>query len=104
MKATVLELEKDIEKKIGGYAKKHGCMYLKFTSPAARAVPDRLIITPKGVIGFLEVKRKGNKPTPLQTLKIEELRRQNCRVAWCDSVENGTEFIRILLSTPSDFC
>lgn len=92
-----LELEKDIEKKIGVYAKAHGCIYFKFTSPAARAVPDRMIITPKGVIGFLEVKRKGQKPTPLQTLKMEELRKQNCKVSWCDNVQHGVEFVDLLL-------
>ncbi len=104
MKPIGPQLEKDIEKKIGDFAKKHGCMYLKFVSPARRAVPDRMIITPQGVIGFLEVKAKGKKPTPLQMNEMEKLTRQCCTVTWCDNVEDGCEFIRKLLNTDREFC
>lgn len=86
-------LEKEIEKKIGDYAKKNGCLYYKFTSPAMRAVPDRMICTNRGVVGFLEVKRKGAKPTELQLRKMKELSDHGHQVTWCDSVEAGKAFI-----------
>lgn len=104
MKPIGPQLEKDIEKKIGEFAKKQGCLFYKFTSPARRAVPDRMIITPMGVIGFLEVKAKGKKPTPLQLGEIIKLTKQNCDAAWCDNVEDGCEFIRKLLKTDREFC
>ncbi len=103
MKPISQELEKDIERKIGEFAKKHGCMYIKFVSPAQRAVPDRLIITPQGVIGFLEVKRAGCKPTTLQTLKMKELTDHGCTVTWCDNVADGKKFVEKLLQG-KDFC
>jgi hypothetical protein len=104
MKPIGPQLEKDIEKKIGDFAKKQGCLFYKFVSPARRAVPDRLIITPMGVIGFLEVKAKGKKPTPLQMGEIIKLTKQNCAATWCDNVEDGCEFIRKLLKTDREFC
>lgn len=104
MKPIGPQLEKDIERKIGDFAKKHGCLFYKFTSPARRAVPDRMIITPQGVIGFLEVKAKGKKPTPLQMGEIIKLTKQNCNATWCDNVEDGCEFIRKLLKVDREFC
>ena len=97
-------LEKDIEKKIGGFAKKQGCLYYKFTSPARRAVPDRMIITPQGVIGFLEIKAKGKKPTPLQQTEIKRLQEQGCTADWCDSVEIGRLFVAKLLGSKNEIC
>jgi hypothetical protein len=97
-------LEKDIEKKIGDFAKKQGCLYYKFTSPARRAVPDRMIITPQGAIGFLEIKAKGKKPTPLQQIEIKRLQEQGCTADWCDSVESGRLFVTKLLGSKNEIC
>lgn len=89
-------LEKDIEAKIGQYAKSKGLEYRKFTSPSNRAVPDRIILVPGGVVGFLELKRKGEKPTPLQWRELRKLREMGMNVAWCDSVEKGEFFVHQL--------
>lgn len=86
-------LEKEIEKKIGAYAKSKGCLYYKFTSPANRAVPDRMIITPNGTVGFLEIKRAGCKPTLLQMRELTKLKGVGCNVGWCDNVLDGQMFI-----------
>lgn len=91
-------LEKEIEKKVGDYAKKHGVLYYKFTSPNRRAVPDRLLIAPGGVVGFLELKRKGQKPTALQQKEMQTLKDQGCRVDWVDNVEHGKAFVDKLLA------
>lgn len=95
-------LEKDIEAKIGQYAKSKGCLCYKFTSPANRAVPDRMIITPNGVVGFLEIKRKGQKPTPLQMVELQKLKAMKCNVGWCDNVDDGCNFIHRLMVRDSD--
>jgi hypothetical protein len=86
-------LEKEIEKKIGDYSKKRGCLYYKFVSPANRAVPDRIIITPGGVTGYLEIKRGGCKPTPLQMKELTKIKEKKCHVGWVDDVEKGQKFI-----------
>lgn len=97
MSTAIKVLEKDIEKKIVAYAKSKGCLCYKFTSPAQRAVPDRIIVTPHGVVGFLEVKRPGNKPTPLQNRELAKLSDQACFAEWHDTVEGAKEFIDDLL-------
>lgn len=94
---TTDPLEKDIERKIGDYAKAQGCLYWKLTSPANRAVPDRMICTNRGVVGFLEVKRRGCKPTELQTRKLRELTERGHQATWCDSVEAGCQFVDDLI-------
>lgn len=91
-------LEKEIEKKVGDYAKKHGCLYMKFTSPARRAVPDRIIIAPGGRVGFLELKRKGQKPTALQQQEMNTLKAKGCTVHWVDCVEHGKMFVDRLVN------
>jgi len=91
-------LEKDLEKKVVAYAKSKGCLCYKFTSPAHRAVPDRIIVTPEGVVGFLELKRPGNRPTPLQERELSILARQGCVVNWCDDLTSAQDFINSLLT------
>lgn len=93
MKKPRPPLEKEIEKKICDYAKSKGCYVRKFTSPNNRSVPDRLIIAPGGAVGFLEVKRGGEKPTKAQTLEIETLRKIGANAAWCDNVLDGKTFV-----------
>lgn len=66
-------LEKDIEKFLVLAIKSLGGTAYKFSSPARRAVPDRLCIMPKGKHFFVEVKRKGGKLTSLQTVEIKRL-------------------------------
>ena len=66
-------LERDLENKLGAYAKKMGCLYYKFTSPARRSVPDRMVVGPSGKILFLELKEPGKKPTPLQLRELSIL-------------------------------
>jgi len=91
-------LEKEIEKKICDYAKKHGCYVRKFTSPNQRSVPDRLFIAPGGAVGFLEVKRGGEKPTKGQLYEMGLLKVVGATVDWCDNVEKGKQFVDDLLA------
>lgn len=59
-------------------------------------MPDRMIITANGVVGFLEIKRRGQKPTPLQMIELQKLKAMKCNVGWCDNVLDGEQFIRLL--------
>lgn len=86
-------LEKDIEKKIGDYAKSKGCDFEKFVSPSQRGVSDRMITAPGGAIGFLEVKRGGEKPTKLQYARLQHRKKMGCTASWCDNVDDGKKFV-----------
>lgn len=82
-------LEKQIEEKVGTYAKEQGFLVYKFTSPQRAAVPDRLYITPRGKVFFVEFKREGMKPTPAQQREHERLREQGVMVYVIDNVVMG---------------
>jgi hypothetical protein len=91
-------LEKEIEKKVCDYAKSKGCYVRKFVSPNNRSVPDRIIIAPGGAVGFLELKRGGQKPTKAQEVEMEALEKVGATVGWCDNVPDGKMFVDTLLS------
>lgn len=86
-------LEKEIEKRIATYARSKGCMFEKFVSPAKCGVSDRVVIAPGGAVGWLEVKRQGKKPTPLQEQRMFEKKALGCTVGWCDNVADGCRFV-----------
>lgn len=87
-------LEKVIEAKIVEFAKAHRILCYKFTSPARRSVPDRLLVMPNGKgVFFLEVKRLGQKPTAPQAIEIDKIRAQGTYVGVVDSVEEGKRVI-----------
>jgi hypothetical protein len=98
MKKTRPPLEKEIEKKICDYAKSKGCYVRKFVSPNNRSVPDRLIIAPGGAVGFLEVKRGGEKPTKAQEHEMKLLEEICANVSWVDDVADGKLFVDALVS------
>jgi hypothetical protein len=80
-------LERDIEKALVRKVKSLGGIAEKFTSPAKRSVPDRLVTLPGGRIIFCELKRPGGKPTDAQ--KRDHLKRRllGCDVRVIDNFE-----------------
>jgi len=89
-------LEKQIERSVCDYAKSIGFLVYKFTSPERAAVPDRMLITPKGVVFFIEFKREGTKATPAQVREHERLRAQRVTVFVVDSVEMGRAAVDLM--------
>lgn len=66
--------EKEIEETLIEKVKKNNGLCLKFISPSMTGIPDRIILLPGGKIGFVEVKRPGEKPRPIQKKRIRQLR------------------------------
>lgn len=93
-------LEKVIEKKICDHAKSLGYYVRKFTSPAHRSVPDRLLIAPNGVVFFFEVKRRGEVPTLAQSIEIGKITKQGVQVFVVDNVETGKRILEEMLTKP----
>ncbi len=46
--------------------------------------PDRMVLLPGGVVGFLELKRPGKIPTPLQFQRLRLLSRLGFVADWTD--------------------
>lgn len=80
-------LEKTIEAALVRRVKALGGMADKFTSPQKRSVPDRIVTLPGGRIIFVELKRPGAKPTPLQEKDHATRRALGCDVRVIDSME-----------------
>lgn len=95
-------LEKDIERAFCEYAKKKGCIPYKFTSPARRSVPDRMIVGPNGLVIFIEFKAPGKKPTDAQDREISRLVALGHHVFVCDKKGQGELILDRLLKEYSD--
>ena len=78
-------LEKDLERQVVNYCKAKGVLTYKFTSPAHRGVPDRVMMA-NGKTLFLELKRPGGKPTALQLREIQKIEQAGVKAAWTDSL------------------
>lgn len=91
-------LEKDIEAAVCRYAKECGCLVYKFTSPARRSVPDRLLLLPGGVTVFIEFKRPGGVLTPGQERERDRIRAQGHRWYLIDDINEGRVVVDLCLS------
>lgn len=84
--------ETTIERALVRTVVRQGGAAYKFTSPARRGVPDRLVVLPGGRIVFVEVKAPGGRLSKLQEIEIARLRGLGCevRIVWsADEVEGA---------------
>lgn len=88
--------ESAVEAAIVRYAREHGVYTRKFASPARRGVPDRIFLY-QGQVLFMEVKRPGKKPTPLQEHELLEIRSHGGQATWCDTAAEGIEVLQELI-------
>ena len=91
-------LEAQIESKVVRLCKLYGLTTYKFSSPSNRGVPDRIIIS-NGSVLFLELKRRGQKPTRLQMHEINRLREAGCRADWADNYDTASSIILLFQVT-----
>ncbi|NLM06788.1 MAG: VRR-NUC domain-containing protein [Tissierellia bacterium] len=90
-------MEKSIEQKLVAKVKKLGGICPKFISPGYDGMPDRLVLLPKGKIGFVEVKRKGMKPRPLQIARHKLLEGLGFKVFVLDDEKDIDEIVENIL-------
>ena len=86
--------EKQIEHSLVMAVKAAGGMCPKLVSPGADGMPDRMILLPKGHIGFVEVKAPGKKPRPLQERRHKQLRELGFKVFILDGREQIPEILK----------
>ena len=84
-------LESDIEKKLRKSVEAKGGKCLKFVSPGMSGVPDRICLYPGAKIIFVETKKPGEEPRPLQRKRHKELRALGFEVRVVDSEESANE-------------
>lgn len=79
--------EREIERKLVSAVKSRGGICPKFVSPGFDGMPDRVVLLPYGKFGFVEVKRPGEKPRPLQIARHRLLRKLGFLVFVLDGEE-----------------
>lgn len=78
-------LESAIENTVVDWAKRRNFLALKVKF-VETGYPDRLFISPKGHTIFLEFKRPGEVPEPIQLYRIGQLREHGIPAFWTDNV------------------
>lgn len=86
-------LEKDIEDVVVNWAKKNGFLAPKVKFAEA-GWPDRLFISPIGHTIFIEFKRPGFKPDPLQEFRLDQLRKRGIPATWTDNTVEGINILK----------
>ena len=92
-----MDSEKVIEKRLNAEVKSLDGWSLKLLCQFVTGLPDRLVLLPGGVIFFAEIKSTGEKPTAIQKLVHEKLRKLGFRVEVIDSLENLYKVLNSLL-------
>ena len=77
--------ESELERKCRAIAEKRGFVLVKFSG--VRGWPDRLLLRPGGRVTWIEFKRLGEKPRPLQVYVLELLTKLGFRAVWVDTME-----------------
>ena len=90
--------EKEIERRLCELVKEHGGLSYKFISPNNPGVPDRIVITPAGVVWFVELKTDYGRLKRLQEWQKSELEKRGANVRVIRGWEAVKEFIQEVFS------
>lgn len=86
------QLESKLQRDCGKLAEAAGYLPFKFESPGNPNVPDCVFVG-HGRVFFVEFKRRGKKPRPLQLVMIEVMRNSGAEV---HVIDNKKEFKALL--------
>jgi hypothetical protein len=86
--------EKQIEQRLIKAVKDQGGMCPKLISPGTDGMPDRMVLLPEARLGFVEVKKPGAKPRPLQERRHDQLRSLGFLVAVLDDPREIPKIIK----------
>jgi len=86
------ELESSIEAKVIRFCIDHGIRCTKLRLASESAWPDRTLLY-KGRVMFLELKRKGEKPTAIQLYVLNRLAMDGFQADWADNLHDAIRFI-----------
>lgn len=84
-------LKREVEK-VGGECE-------KWVSPGKNGMPDRICFFPSGKVCFVETKAPGEKPRPLQEVRIDRLKELGQTVFVVSSLEHVREVIEYGVSS-----
>lgn len=79
--------EKHVEQALVRRVKQRGGYSPKLVSPGTVGMPDRLIIMPGNNTALIEVKAPGQEPRPIQTHRINQLKKIGTKVYILDTAD-----------------
>jgi hypothetical protein len=83
-----LATEQQIQSKLIKQLEKDGYYVIKLSVTNKTGIPDLLAIPRGSNVEFIEVKRPGQKPRPLQVYRIKELKKHDIKA----TVYDGTQY------------
>ena len=86
-------LEKEIERRMCEIIRERGGLTRKFVSPGNDGVPDRIVVTPAGVVWFVELKTETGRLSKIQKYQIAEFEKRNANVRVIYGWEAAKEFV-----------
>lgn len=86
-------LEKEVERRMCALIRMRGGLTYKFTSPGNVGVPDRLVITPMGVVWFVELKTEVGRLEKMQKWQKSELEKRGANVRVIHGWDAAKEFV-----------
>lgn len=90
-----------VERRLVDRCQDAGFLCWKLVIPQYAGVPDRMVVAPGRVV-FVEVKRPGARPRPLQRVQHDRLRRLGVAVVVLDTLEAVDGFVDRLCADPHD--
>lgn len=91
-------LEKTVEAYLVRRVRQDGGEAFKLNSVGSAGLPDRLVLLPKGLAVFVELKAPGQAPRPLQICQMGKLKKLGQRVEVLDSKEQVNQLLDALLA------
>lgn len=85
--------ESQIERRLVEGVKRLGGMCLKFVSPGTLGVPDRIIITAKGRVIFVELKTETGRLTKIQRCVIGEMQKRGADARVVKGIDEVKELL-----------
>ncbi len=85
--------ESQIERRLVEGVKRLGGMCLKFVSPGTLGVPDRIIITAKGRVIFVELKTETGRLTKTQRYVIGEMQKRGADARVVKGIDEVKELL-----------
>lgn len=89
--------ESQIEARLVQGVKARGGLCLKFTSPGSPGVPDRIVITPKGRVCFVELKTEIGRLAKIQQWMISEMQDRGVEVFVVKGLTEVKQFLEEVL-------